>query len=114
MFYIYIITNYTNSTLYTGVTNNLIKRISEHKRKLVKGFTKKYNINKLVYFEEFWDSYSAISREKQIKAGSRKKKEDIINAMNPNWIDLFGLIEGVKDISSFTDRRDRYLESLIK
>ena len=72
-YYIYIITNQYNTVLYTGVTNDLIRRVYEHKEKLIAGFTKKYNVNKLVYYEIFTDINSAITREKQIKAGSRQK-----------------------------------------
>jgi putative endonuclease len=82
-------TNQHNKVLYTGVTNNLIRRIYEHKEKLVSGFTKRYNIDKLVYYEVFQDAYNAISREKQIKGGSRQKKIDLINRMNPDWKDLY-------------------------
>jgi putative endonuclease len=82
-------TNKNNTVLYTGVTNNLIKRVYEHKEKLVGGFTQKYKICKLVYFEIFDDIYSAISREKQIKAGSRKKKIELIQGINKNWRDLY-------------------------
>jgi len=81
-------TNKNHTVLYTGVTNNLVRRLYEHKMKLVKGFTKKYNICKLLYYEVCDDSYNAIVREKQIKAGSRKKKEELINKMNPKWEDL--------------------------
>ena len=88
-YYVYIMTNKNNIVLYTGVTSDLKKRIYEHKEKLVDGFTKKYNIIKLVYYEIFCDSASAISREKQIKAGSRQKKIDLINSMNKNWKDLY-------------------------
>jgi len=88
-YYIYIMTNKRNTVLYTGVTNNLKKRIYEHKAKLVAGFTKKYNINKLVYYEIFDNMYNAIAREKQIKAGSRKKKFNLINSINPRWKDLY-------------------------
>ena len=87
--YIYIITNINNTTLYTGVTNNLIRRIYEHKNKLVEGFSKKYNLTKLVYYEVFEDITQAIAREKQIKGGSRKKKEDLINSINKEWKDLY-------------------------
>ena len=82
-------TNKNNSVLYTGMTNNLIRRVYEHKEKIIDGFTKKYNCTKLVYYEIFNDSYNAIAREKQIKAGSRKKKIDLINAVNPEWKDLY-------------------------
>ena len=74
--------------MYTGVTSDLEQRVYEHKNKLVKGFTSRYNINKLVYFEEFGDVNEAISREKQIKAGSRKKKIALIEKDNPEWKDL--------------------------
>jgi putative endonuclease len=81
--------NKSNNVLYTGMTNNLIRRVYEHKEKMIDGFTKKYNCTKLVYYEIFNDPYNAIAREKQIKAGSRKKKIDLINAMNPKWKDLY-------------------------
>jgi len=86
---VYILANYNNRVLYTGVTNNLIRRIWEHKEKLNECFTKKYDVTKLVYYEFFEDITVAIQREKQIKAGSRKKKIDLINAMNPEWKDLY-------------------------
>ena len=82
-------TNKGNTVLYTGVTNNLRRRVYEHKQKLTDGFTKKYNVVKLVYYEVFQDSLSAIQREKQIKAGPRKKKEQLINSINNQWCDLF-------------------------
>ncbi len=88
-YYIYIITNKYNTVLYTGVTNDLIRRVYEHKEKLIAGFTKKYNVNKLVYYEIFADINDAIAREKQIKAGSRQKKIDLVNSMNPQWCDLY-------------------------
>ena len=88
-YFVYIMTNKNNTTLYTGVTCNLQKRIYEHKEKLVDGFTKKYNINKLVYYEIFDDVYNAISREKQIKSGSRQKKVNLIDGMNKKWKDLY-------------------------
>jgi len=82
-------TNKRNTVLYTGVTNDLKRRIYEHKVKLVNGFTKKYNINKLVYYEVFEDIENAILREKQIKNGSRQKKIDLINTMNKEWRDIY-------------------------
>lgn len=88
-FYVYIMTNKDNSVLYTGVTNDLIRRVYEHKEKLIKGFTKKYNATKLVYYEIFENSYDSITREKQIKAGSRKKKLDLINKFNKEWKDIY-------------------------
>jgi len=88
-FYVYIMTNKNNTVLYTGVTNYLKRRVYEHKAKLIEGFSKKYNVTKLVYYEIFEDSYNAISREKQIKAGSRQKKIDLINTMIKDWRDLY-------------------------
>jgi len=88
-YYVYIMTNRKNTVLYIGVTNNLIRRIYEHKEKLVDGFAKKYNITKLVYYEVFEDIENAISREKQLKAGSRQKKIDLIDRMNRGWRDLY-------------------------
>ena len=82
-------TNKNNTVIYTGVTSNLRKRVYEHKQKLVKGFTKRYNLDKLVYYEVFDDPYYAISREKQIKGGSRQKKIDLVNNMNKGWKDLY-------------------------
>ena len=82
-------TNRQNNVLYTGTTSNLKKRSYEHKMKLVDGFTKKYNITKLVYYEIYNDAYNAISREKQIKGGSRRKKINLIHNMNPYWRDLY-------------------------
>lgn len=81
--------NKVNTVLYTGVTSNLQKRIYEHKEKLADGFTKRYNINKLVYFEQFDDIENAIIREKQIKGGSRQKKIDLIKKLNPGFEDLY-------------------------
>lgn len=88
-YYVYIMTNKWNTVLYTGVTNELSRRVYEHKEKMVDGFTKRYNITKLVYYEVFEEPYYAISREKQIKAGSRKKKIKLIEGMNPEWKDLY-------------------------
>jgi putative endonuclease len=88
-FYVYIITNRDNTTLYTGVTNNLIRRIYEHKEKLIDGFSKRYNCDKLVWYEIYQDSYNAILREKQIKAGSRKAKILLVNNFNKEWKDMY-------------------------
>ena len=88
-FYVYIMTNKNNTVLYTGVTSDLKKRVYEHKAKLVEGFTKKYNVAKLVYYEVLEDPENAILREKQIKAGSRMKKIKRIEEMNKGWEDLF-------------------------
>ncbi|WP_298779348.1 GIY-YIG nuclease family protein [uncultured Polaribacter sp.] len=86
--HIYFLTNKNNTVIYIGVTSNLIKRIYQHKTKVFKGFTSKYNCDKLVYFEEFDNINDAIAREKQLKAGNRKRKEDLINLENSDWNDL--------------------------
>ena len=86
---IYIITNKRNGTLYTGVTSNLPKRIWEHKNKITKGFSAKYKLSRLVYFEAFEEMNQAISREKQIKGGSRKAKIKLIESINQEWRDLY-------------------------
>jgi putative endonuclease len=87
--YVYLLTNRTNTVIYTGVTSNLQKRLYEHKHYLVKGFTNKYNAHKLVYYEVFDSITDAIIREKQIKGGSRKKKIDLIKNFNPAFKDLY-------------------------
>ena len=88
-FYVYLITNRTNSVIYTGVTNDIERRMLEHKNKTdPRSFSARYNLNKLVYYEEFSDIDHAIEQEKKIKGGSRKKKEILINESNPNWNDL--------------------------
>ena len=81
-------TNKNNTVIYIGVTSNLIKRVYEHKSKMYKGFSSRYNCNKLVYFEEFININDAILREKQLKAGNRMKKEELIKSLNPDWLDL--------------------------
>ena len=86
---IYLLTNKPNGTLYTGVTSNLPGRIWQHKNNVTKGFSGRYNLTMLVYFELFEDMYTVISREKQIKAGSRKVKIELIESVNPNWNDLY-------------------------
>ena len=88
MYYVYIVTNWNNQVVYIGVTNNLERRIYEHKNKLINGFTKKYNLNKLVYFEETTDIKSAIEREKQLKGWKRERKNSLINSVNIEWRDL--------------------------
>jgi len=87
--YIYFLTNINHKTIYVGVTSDLVRRIYQHKQKLVSGFTKKYNLVKLVYFETYYSIEDAIVREKQIKAGSRKKKEELIESRNSGWRDLY-------------------------
>ncbi len=86
---VYIMTNKHNTVLYTGITSNLNKRVYEHKEKVVEGFTKRYSITKLVYCEVYDEVHSAIAREKQIKAGSRRKKIELIESMNKAWRDLY-------------------------
>ena len=92
MYYVYILTNQKNSVFYIGVTNDIVRRIYEHKHKLVDGFTKKYNLDKLVYFEETNDVISAIRREKQLKKLLRVKKISLIKAKNPDFNDLYNAI----------------------
>lgn len=87
----YILTNKNNTVLYVGMTNNLNRRVWEHKSKLIDGFTKRYNVDKLVYYEIFDNPSDAIKREKQLKAGSRKKKIELINNFNPEWKELYSL-----------------------
>ena len=86
--FVYFMSNKNNTVIYVGVTSNLVKRVYQHKTKVFKGFTSKYNCDKLVYFEEFNDINQAITREKQIKAGNRKRKEQLINSGNSDWNDL--------------------------
>lgn len=87
--YVYLLANKHNNVLYSGVTNDLIRRVYEHKNKLVAGFTQKYNVDRLVYFEVCSSIIVAIEREKQIKGWSRKKKQNLINSLNPEWDDLY-------------------------
>ena len=88
-YYVYIMTNAHNTVLYRGVTNELQRRVIEHKSGKGSEFTKKYNLTRLIYFESGDDINVAIAREKQIKAGSRKKKIELIESINPEWKDLF-------------------------
>ena len=91
--YVYILSNKRNGTLYVGVTSNLVKRIFEHKEKVVNSFSAKYNLDLLVYYEERWNIEEAIQREKQLKAGNRKKKLSLIESINPDWKDLSEYLE---------------------
>jgi putative endonuclease len=91
---VYILASKRNGILYTGVTSNLARRAWEHRSDLVEGFTKKYRVHDLVYFEMHATMPDAIAREKQIKAGSRKKKLELIESVNPGWRDLYGDIVG--------------------
>ena len=88
MYYIYILTNKTNSTIYIGITNNLRRRLYEHKNELIEGFSQKYHIHKLVYIEQYSEVNRAIAREKQLKRWVRIKKNRLIESQNPNWEDL--------------------------
>lgn len=87
--YVYILFNNKNGTLYVGVTSDLIKRVYQHKSKIVAGFTKKYGVDKLGYYEVYDDILNAIEREKQLKAGNRNNKIRLIESINPNWKDLY-------------------------
>ena len=88
MYYVYILSNWDDSVIYIGVTGNLPRRLYEHQNGLADGFTKQYNVHKLVYYETTNDVYSAISREKQLKKWRREKKNQLIETMNPQWRDL--------------------------
>ncbi|MDD5688783.1 MAG: GIY-YIG nuclease family protein, partial [Caldisericia bacterium] len=88
-FYVYILASEKNGTLYVGITSDLIKRIYEHKNNIVKGFTEKYKVHKLVYYEECSDIYEAIQRKKQVKRWYRKWKIELIENFNPEWEDLY-------------------------
>ena len=88
-FYVYILADRRNGRTYTGFTNDLLRRVSEHKSHTVEGHTKRYGIHRLVYFEHTGDAYSAIAREKQIKAMSRAEKLALIESANPRWSDLY-------------------------
>jgi len=88
-YYVYIMTNKWNTTLYTGVTDDLKRRVYQHEEKLIEGFTKRYNVGKLVYYEVFGDPESAIRREKQIKAGPRRRKRELVGSVNRDWRDLY-------------------------
>ena len=90
-YYVYIATNKRNTVLYTGVTNSLERRMYQHKNKLTGGFTSKYSVNKLIYYEVFPTAEEAIAAEKKIKAGSRLKKVKLIESINPNYNDLIKL-----------------------
>lgn len=88
-YYVYILTSRRNGTLYIGVTNDLIRRVAEHKKGLFSGFTKKYKVHQLVYFESTEDISSAIEREKQLKHWNRKWKVELIESVNPFWEDIY-------------------------
>ena len=93
MYYVYIMANATGTVVYTGVTNDVVRRVYEHKHNSdSKSFTAKYEVHKLVYFEETSSSYAAISREKQIKSWNRKRKNQLVESINPKWEDLYDSI----------------------
>jgi len=96
-YYVYLLTNWNNKVMYVGVTSNLERRVYEHKNKLLAGFTEKYKVNKLVYFETSNDVMAALEREKQIKKWRREKKNLLVIGMNPEWKDLS--LEWEKDFS---------------
>lgn len=87
-YYVYLLANWNNKVIYIAVTNDLSRRLYKHKNKLVPGFTSKYNLNKLVYFEETQDVTAAIAREKEVKKWRREKKDKLVNKLNPSWRDL--------------------------
>lgn len=87
-YFVYILTNKNNTVLYIGITSNLLGRIFQHKEQAITGFTSRYNVDKLVYYEVYEDAYEAISREKQLKNLVRRKKDILINEFNPKWLDL--------------------------
>ena len=88
MYYVYILVNQTNRVMYVGITNDLQRRLYEHKNELIKGFTKRYHVHKLVYYESYRDVGDAIAREKQIKGFLRARKNQLVETMNERWIDL--------------------------
>ena len=93
MYYVYILANLTGTVVYTGVTNDVVRRVYEHKRNCdPNSFTAKYAVHKLVYYECTSSRYAAISREKQIKSWTRKRKNDVVESMNPKWLDLYDSI----------------------
>ena len=97
-YYVYVLASQRNGTLYVGVTSNLIKRIWEHKNKAIEGFTQKYNVDKLVYFEQYRDPENAIKREKRLKKYNRQWKLELIEKENPVWRDLYNdLVSGLPD-----------------
>jgi putative endonuclease len=102
-YYVYLLTNWNNKVIYVGVTNDLERRMYEHKNKLVKGFTEKYNVDKLVYFEATSEIMTALAREKEIKKWRREKKNDLVASKNPHWADLSLSWEKI----SLFDRNDK-------
>ncbi len=109
-YYVYMVTNKGRTTLYIGITNSLMRRLSQHRQGDIPGFSKLYNTNRLVYYEQYNDVRDAIAREKQLKGWSRKKKEALVFSMNPTWTDLAVSVLGQKQVPSrrWQDRRDWY------
>jgi putative endonuclease len=95
--YVYLLTNYTNSVIYTGCTNDLLRRVEQHRNKAADSFTKRYNVFKLVYYESADSLEGAFMREQAIKGGSRRRKEALISEKNPTWRDLFGDLVDLSD-----------------
>ena len=89
-YYVYLLSNKKSTVIYTGMTNDLVRRVYQHKQGQSESFTQRYRVNRLMYFESFADVRDALEREKQLKAGSRQKKLDLINSTNPEWRDLYG------------------------
>ena len=113
--YVYIISNKKNSVLYTGVTQNLLRRIAEHKAKVINGFAKKYGVDKLVYYEMYPTILEGVSREKQIKNWKRSWKEDLINEFNPSWEDLSADVgvddEWIREVKKYHDNLNKMREN---
>ena len=106
-YFVYIMTNKGRTTLYVGVTNSLVKRVSQHRKQEISGFTKRYNLNRLMYYEQFNDVRDAIRREKQIKGWTRKKKNELIHGKNPLWADLAMTVLGIGSapLTGWRDKR---------
>jgi len=112
MYYVYIITNKNNSVLYIGVTSDLDGRLFEHREKLIEGFTKRYQVSKLIFYEDYPDPQSAIDREKQLKGWRREKKVALIAKRNPRWNDLFDEITAGFDVDLL--RREKRPELIVR
>jgi putative endonuclease len=104
-YYVYILTNATNSVLYTGITGSLEHRVAQHKAREVEGFTRRYHVDRLVYYEAYESAFEAISREKQLKAGPRRKKMQLVDKFNPHWRDLYHeIVEETREIASHSSQ----------
>ena len=111
-YYVYILTNWKGNVMYIGVTNNLERRLYEHKNELVEGFTKKYHVHKLVYFEETSDVRAAIEREKQLKNWSRGKKNALVETMNPQWEDAMATVYMIPSLLLFLHGEEYLVEGI--